>query len=477
MILIKYYLLKQEILFEPSEVVIHASDTDIDSLFFHASRQKRKTIIVSGQSNAEHCGHPQFYISPDSVDLMMPYYLAYSGGEYGLSTLGLLTRFGKRFSFCKEYNKGFGFEMLLGRTLYKNYSDSLAVMKISYSGTALYDNWQEGGGTWQWFNEKHANAETRFRSKGLEPEYVGIFWFQGESDESNEAAPLYANNLYTFVDRMRAKFTNSSNLPELPFICVQISWNPSSPHEPTIRAAQMDISNHRSYTSCIDIDDCLDLRYSNTNMHFNGDALNRVGYRLAAEYLNMIDDPIDSNITISVDLDEVLDTTVILFCEGDTNFSQIIDGQTFDFNAKLGDSLTLSLNLGSDTYNYRPATREILFAYDQSALKDKTYTFNVNKEEVAIVEYPEEIDHVLMNAYPNPFNPLINISFTVPEYSKLRLNIYDLNGKCVASLLNKEFEGGSYELKWDASDLSSGVYIAKMLVGSEVITNKLILMK
>jgi hypothetical protein len=463
-------------IFDPPAIVIDAEDTFLDSMNFTAKRQVKKVIVISGQSNAEHVGEPHRHFIPDAVDNHIPYYLAYSGGEFGLSTLGLLTKFGYSYDYCKTYNHGFGLEMLLARTLYKHYSDSLAVFKAPYSGTSLYENWQPDGATWQWFIEKQEHAELAFREEGYEPEYIGVFWFQGESDETPLASSRYAKNLRHLVDRMRDRFENFSAVDSLPFICVQINWNHSSDYEAPVRAAQMALPTWRGYTACVDVDDCNPYRYTSKNMHFNGNALNRIGYKLAVEYLDMVGEPIDSNITVSVDLDEVVDTTVILTVTGDINFTHVMDSLRFDFPATLGDDLELTLNLGSEVYNYSPAMQNIPFAYDQSALKDPTYTFNVNKV-VGIEDYPDDMDHLLMNCYPNPFNPATAITFHLPETGDVKLAIYDISGRKVRTLLDRSMDKGSYDLTWNAQAFPSGVYVVRLQAGGETVTNKMVLMK
>ncbi len=462
-------------LFSPESYEISALDTLLDSMNYVAYRQDRKVVVISGQSNAEHCGDLKYFIE-DTVDTHIPYYLAYSGGEFGLSTLGLLTKFGMSRSYCDGYNHGFGLEILLARTLYNNFSDSLAILKAPYSGTSLYEDWKPDGTTWQWFVEKHENAEIAFREKGYEPKYVAFYWFQGESDETPQASSAYPRNLQNFVDRIRARFTNDSELDNLPFICVQINWNPDSNYEEPVRAAQRDLPNHRADCACVDVDDCKNYRYSSKNMHFSGGALNRIGFKMAAQYLEMLGRPIDSTVTVLVDMDEVLDTTIVLHCEGDTTFDHVMTDLEFEFPAKIGDTFTFSLNLGSETYNYAPSTRSTPFAYPQYALTDPSFSFNVNKV-VSIKNYHETMDHVLLQSYPNPFNPLCNISFTVPECSHTSLNIYDIKGKCVAKLINEVYEQGAYELAWNAGNFSSGVYIVKLQVGEEHKTQKLMLLK
>ena len=184
----------------------------------------------------------------------------------------------------------------------------------------------------------------------------------------------------------------------------------------------------------------------------------------------------DSTITITVDMDEMVDTTVILSVEGDTSFTHIMDTLAYDFPAKLGDSLYMFLNLDSDTFSCSPAYRRISYAYDQTVLKDPTSTFNVNQV-VAIENYPEEMDHVLMNCYPNPFNPATAISFDLPEYGDVTLSIYDLQGKKIATLVDMPMSKGSYQVNWNASAYASGVYIAKLTVGSDRVIQKLTLLK
>lgn len=237
----------------------------------------------------------------------------------------------------------------------------------------------------------------------------------------------------------------------------------------------MDVANHRTNTACIDIDDCNALRYTSQNMHFNGNALNRIGYKMAVKYLELIGSPIDSTVTITVNLDEVLDTTVILTVVGDTSFTEVIDS-LFEFPMTLGDSLGLSLNLGSEIYNYSPAGHNILYAYDQTALKDPTYTFNVNKV-VAIENYPDEMDHVLMTTYPNPFNPTTAISLQLPVSGEVELNIYNILGRKVATLIDMPMEKGAYRIEWNAASHPSGMYIARLQAGDEVRFQKLTLLK
>jgi hypothetical protein len=79
--------------------------------------------------------------------------------------------------------------------------------------------------------------------------------------------------------------------------------------------------------------------------------------------------------------------------------------------------------------------------------------------------------------YPNPFNPSTSIQFRIPENSFVSLKIYNVLGKEVSTLMNEEKNAGTYEVNFNASALSSGVYFYKLEAGNFVQTKKMILMK
>jgi len=88
----------------------------------------------------------------------------------------------------------------------------------------------------------------------------------------------------------------------------------------------------------------------------------------------------------------------------------------------------------------------------------------------------------LSQNYPNPFNPSTAIRFTIPsnvkrETSNVTLKVYDILGREIATLVNEEKSAGSYEVEFDATNLSSGVYFYQLRAGGFVDTKKLILIK
>jgi hypothetical protein len=94
------------------------------------------------------------------------------------------------------------------------------------------------------------------------------------------------------------------------------------------------------------------------------------------------------------------------------------------------------------------------------------------------LELPKTVS--LENAYPNPFNPSTKIRYNIPEGGMFaNLSIYDVRGRLVAELVN-EFKDASYngyEVVWNASNMSSGVYFVKLHAGNTVQTQKIMLVK
>ena len=79
--------------------------------------------------------------------------------------------------------------------------------------------------------------------------------------------------------------------------------------------------------------------------------------------------------------------------------------------------------------------------------------------------------------YPNPFNPSTTISYSLPQSSQVTVAVFDITGKQVAVLVNTEQSAGSYAVNFDASSLSSGVYMYRIQTNSFVQTRKMTLLK
>lgn len=86
-------------------------------------------------------------------------------------------------------------------------------------------------------------------------------------------------------------------------------------------------------------------------------------------------------------------------------------------------------------------------------------------------------DFYLLQNYPNPFNPMTNLRYAINSRQYVTLKVYNLLGKEVATLVNGYKETGSYTVNFDASNLSSGVYIYKLQAGDFTQTRKMTLVK
>jgi hypothetical protein len=83
----------------------------------------------------------------------------------------------------------------------------------------------------------------------------------------------------------------------------------------------------------------------------------------------------------------------------------------------------------------------------------------------------------LVQNYPNPFNPATIIVFQIPEYSPVSLEVFDVTGRRVITLIDENLEAGYHEVTFDGSRLASGAYLYRMQAGDFVQTKKLMLIK
>ena len=84
---------------------------------------------------------------------------------------------------------------------------------------------------------------------------------------------------------------------------------------------------------------------------------------------------------------------------------------------------------------------------------------------------------VLEQNYPNPFNPTTNITYNVPTQSRVKLEVFDILGRHVATLVDGVQAPGQYKVDFDASKLSSGVYVYQLSTQNQLFTKKMMLLK
>jgi len=138
------------------------------------------------------------------------------------------------------------------------------------------------------------------------------------------------------------------------------------------------------------------------------------------------------------------------------DYTLVVDATEYE-NASSDNSV--SLNYGSN-----PSTTKDLYLNPESTTGVKSNS-------------PVPTSYSLSQNYPNPFNPSTQIRFTIPEKTNVKLEVYNLIGQKVADLVNSELSAGEYSITFNASGLSSGIYLYRLQAGNFSSVKKMILMK
>ena len=98
---------------------------------------------------------------------------------------------------------------------------------------------------------------------------------------------------------------------------------------------------------------------------------------------------------------------------------------------------------------------------------------------VSITEVNESLplEFTLSPNYPNPFNPVTTIGYSIPNGGNVTFTIYDILGREIFKLSQNHHDAGYYRINWDASNISSGIYFYRMQAGDFVQTRKMVLLK
>ncbi len=83
----------------------------------------------------------------------------------------------------------------------------------------------------------------------------------------------------------------------------------------------------------------------------------------------------------------------------------------------------------------------------------------------------------LSQNYPNPFNPVTTIEYSIPAASDVRLEIFNILGQRVTTLINENQQPGEYAIIWDASNMASAIYFYRLTTEEKILTKKMVLIK
>ena len=127
--------------------------------------------------------------------------------------------------------------------------------------------------------------------------------------------------------------------------------------------------------------------------------------------------------------------------------------------------------------NYSFIDKNLLNGFYSYRLKqiDSDGKFTYSDELKVKVDYKSQV--LELKNYPNPFNPITKLYFEIPEDGFITLKIYDILGKEIRTLINENKLAGAYEIEFDASGLTSGIYFNVLQVNNKRIVNKMQLLK
>ncbi|MEA2096988.1 MAG: T9SS type A sorting domain-containing protein, partial [Candidatus Cloacimonadota bacterium] len=159
------------------------------------------------------------------------------------------------------------------------------------------------------------------------------------------------------------------------------------------------------------------------------------------------------------------------------------------YNVYLDDMGTILETVGADVFEYT----YVDLVNGQEYVAGVSAVYDAPAGESDIIEYPFEYDGEdsgdvivavtkLNGNYPNPFNPVTNIAYSIKEAGKVTLQVYNIKGQLVKTLVNDVRETGNYTVTWNGRDntnksVASGVYFYKMKAQNYNSTKKMILMK
>lgn len=148
-----------------------------------------------------------------------------------------------------------------------------------------------------------------------------------------------------------------------------------------------------------------------------------------------------------------------------------MDKALFDADVRPGETINLqwTIRATNDGQN--------IFATTSSVFKIKRHESAPDPVSIELTSEETPSRYELDQNYPNPFNPTTTIRFLLPESEYVTVEVYAITGQVISTLVNEVRPAGWHSVNFDASELSSSVYLYRLITPSQVITKKMLLMK
>lgn len=169
---------------------------------------------------------------------------------------------------------------------------------------------------------------------------------------------------------------------------------------------------------------------------------------------------------------------------GESGLIRLNSDGTVDSTFAPGGKLSIDLSLGNGSNYLRSfyplQSGDILAAgFDYTSNSGDYVIVKLTQNPTGVEDqgFNQPDDFVLYQNYPNPFNPSTTIEFSIPQSGDVSLNIYNLLGEEVKTLVNEFRQTGKYSVQFNANNFSSGIYFYKLQTDSFVETKKMILLR
>jgi len=213
-----------------------------------------------------------------------------------------------------------------------------------------------------------------------------------------------------------------------------------------------------------------------------------------------VNQPETQNVTFLVDMQNeiVSESGIYLVGSDDHSNNEFGDGIQMT-NLGVGNdiwSVVVPLSPGVYTYGYRngDSAEDLINLINCDSINSNMRVILVENENLTVgphcygsctacynLNVKDNIEQIssfiLDNIYPNPFNPDLNLSFSIYEKTKIEIIIYDINGEKLEIIQEGFFEVGTHDIKWKADTYSSGIYFVNFFDGRNHTTKKIMLLK